>query len=248
MFHSERFPLHAIATCAGLVATLLAAPALAATENYVFSVSWEPAFCETHASKPECQAETASSFAANNFSLHGLWPQPASNQYCGVSSTDINYDKNGQWSLLPAVVLNSATQTQLQTDMPGTMSYLDRHEWIKHGTCSGYWQQDYFAPALSMLDSVNAGYLAAEVRSDIGYQVPLSYLKSAARQDFGTAADSAIEYLCTSISGYQYLTEIRFHLALPSPLPGSVQSQYLVRPTSASSGLCGSYVVIDWVQ
>jgi ribonuclease T2 len=229
----------------GLCAT---AATQAATENYVFSVSWEPAFCETHASKPECQAETSSSFAANNFSLHGLWPQPESKQYCGVSSTYINDDKNGQWNLLPAVVLNSSTETLLQTDMPGTMSYLERHEWIKHGTCSGYSQQNYFAPALSMLGGVNGGNLAAEVRSDIGYEVPLSYLKSAARQDYGSMADSAIEYLCTSISGYQYLTEIRFHLALPSPLPGSLQPSYLVKPTSASSGLCGSYVVIDWVQ
>src|SRR6266536_5805604 len=44
----------------------------------VLALSWQPSFCETHSSKPECAAETAASFEATHFTLHGLWPQPRS--------------------------------------------------------------------------------------------------------------------------------------------------------------------------
>src|SRR6202008_1275559 len=42
----------------------------------VLALSWEPSFCESHAAKPECAGETAESFEAAHFALHGLWPQP----------------------------------------------------------------------------------------------------------------------------------------------------------------------------
>lgn len=247
-FASALAPVSLLRAALPVLACLAAAGPASAAENYVFSVSWEPAFCETHMSKPECQNETSSDFAASNFSLHGLWPQAVS--YCGVSSTDKYNDTSGQWSLLPAVLLDASTRSWLDTDMPGTQSYLERHEWIKHGTCSGESQQSYFSTALSILYGVNNSNLAAEVRSDIGYVVPLSYLKQAARLDYGSAADNDMEYLCTSINGYQYLTEIRFHLALPQPLPGQILPEYLATPSqrASSSQLCGSNVVIDWVQ
>ena len=46
--------------------------------EYVLAVSWQPAFCEGHADKPECASQTEARFDASNLTLHGLWPQPRS--------------------------------------------------------------------------------------------------------------------------------------------------------------------------
>jgi ribonuclease T2 len=132
--------------CGAFAAIVLAsAPATQAAspvENYALAISWEPAYCISHGSYPECSSETPTRQDNKTFSLHGLWPQNES--YCGVSSANKKLDENGDWSQLPAVVLNASTEAALQVAQPGTMSYLDRHEWIEHGTCSGLSQQNYY--------------------------------------------------------------------------------------------------------
>jgi len=55
--------------------------------EYVFALSWQPAFCETKSSKTECRAQNPNEFDATNFTLHGLWPQPNGNSYCQVAAT-----------------------------------------------------------------------------------------------------------------------------------------------------------------
>src|SRR3546814_10932851 len=56
----------------------------AAADFFVLAVSWQPAFCETRPAKPECVTQDEDRFDASHFALHGLWPQPRGNVYCGV--------------------------------------------------------------------------------------------------------------------------------------------------------------------
>ena len=233
--------------CLASTALALASTAVHASspvENYALAISWEPAFCLQHSSKPECASETPSRHDAHYFSLHGLWPQSGS--YCGVSSKQKSEDENGQWSLLPAVVLHASTESLLQVDMPGTQSYLERHEWTEHGTCSGLSQQNFFAPALAMLDSINASNLGSTVSANVGGHVTLSQLQAAAKLDYGYYASTDIEYLCVNSGGKSYLEEVRFHMRLPNPLPTSVQSSYMAKPLrpASSTQLCKSSTAI----
>ena len=216
------------------------AQAASPVENYALAISWEPAFCLTVSGKPECASETASRQDAHAFSLHGLWPQSGS--YCGATATQKSNDQAGKWSLLPAVTLSAATEAALQIEEPGTQSYLERHEWIEHGTCSGLSQQNFFAPTLAMLNGINASNLGSTVAANVGGHVTLAQLQSAAALDYGPYAKVDIEYLCISSGGKSYLEELRFHMRLPSPLPSTVQSSYLAKPINpASAGqLCKS--------
>ncbi len=100
-------------------------------ECYILAVSWQPGFCETRPSKPECVSQTADRFDASNFTLHGLWPQPRANVYCNVAANVVNTDKAKNWGNLPALELEDATRTELNQVMPGSQSDLHRHEWIK---------------------------------------------------------------------------------------------------------------------
>ena len=229
--------------CLASTALALASTAASASspvENYALALSWEPAFCLTNPSKLECQTETPSRADNHQLSLHGLWPQSGS--YCGVSSTQKNEDENGQWNLLPAVVLQSSTEALLKVNEPGTMSYLDRHEWTEHGTCSGYSQQDFFAPTLAMQNGINASNLGSTIASHVGGKTTLTKLQNAAAIDYGQYAKIDIEYLCITSGGLSYLEEIRFHMRLPSPLPTTVQASYMAKPLqpASPSQLCKS--------
>ena len=237
--------LLARARVCGALAALAAAAvptahAASPVENYALAISWEPAFCLTVSGKPECSSETPSRQDAHVFSLHGLWPQSGS--YCGVSAAQKSADEAGKWSTLPAVTLQPATEAALQVEEPGTQSYLERHEWTEHGTCSGLSQQNFFAPTLAMLNSINASNLGSTVSANVGGHVTLAQLQTAAKLDFGTYASTDIEYLCISSGGKSYLEEVRFHMHLPSPLPTTVQSSYMAKPVrpASSSQLCKS--------
>jgi ribonuclease T2 len=228
------------AAALALVALAPAAHAASPVENYALAISWEPAYCISHGSYPECASETPSRQDNKTFSLHGLWPQ--SESYCGVSSANKKLDENGDWSQLPAVVLNASTEAALQIAQPGTQSDLDRHEWIEHGTCSGLSQQNYYTPMLAMLSSVNASNLGSTVSANVGGSLTLAQLQAAAKLDYGTYASTDIEYLCVKSGSKSYLEEVRLHMKLPSPLPSTVLSSYMAKPIepASSSELCKS--------
>ena len=222
------------------LASSTAARAASPVENYALAISWEPAYCISHGSYPECSSETPTRQDNKTFSLHGLWPQ--SESYCGVSAANKKLDENGDWSQLPAVVLNASTEAALKIAQPGTMSYLDRHEWIEHGTCSGLSQQAYYTPMLALLNSVNASNLGSTVSANVGGTTTLAKLQAAAKLDYGTYASTDIEFLCVSSGGKSYLEEVRLHMKLPSPLPSTVQASYMAKPIepASSSELCKS--------
>jgi len=188
--------------------------------EYVFALSWQPAFCETKPDKAECKAQTASGFDATHFTLHGLWPQPNGNFYCGVKASDRANDKPGRWGQLPAVELDTATRQELDQVMPGTRSDLERHEWIKHGTCSAKNQQDYFADAVRLLREVNASPVRALFEKSIGNELTSGQIRNAFDDAFGAGAGDRVRVSCVNDHGRRLIGEIT--LGLTGPIePGS---------------------------
>jgi ribonuclease T2 len=92
---------------------------------YVLSLSWSPSYCEAegeNANRQQCASGRPYAFV-----VHGLWPQfergfPAD---CGGSGDVDNDTARSLYDLMPS-------------------AGLIRHEWRKHGTCSGLSQADYF--------------------------------------------------------------------------------------------------------
>lgn len=97
---------------------------------WVLSLSWSPSYCEAEgedANRQQCGAGRSYAFI-----LHGLWPQYERGwpEHC---ETDQPLDVDGElmrgmYRLMPS-------------------SGLIRHQWRKHGTCSGLTQEEYFALA-----------------------------------------------------------------------------------------------------
>ncbi|QPC87339.1 ribonuclease [Mesorhizobium sp. NBSH29] len=93
---------------------------------YVLSLSWSPSYCEAEgedANRQQCSAGRPYAFV-----VHGLWPQyergyPAD---CTTEEREVS----------------SETLRTLYDIMPS--GGLIRHQWRKHGTCTGLSQKSYF--------------------------------------------------------------------------------------------------------
>ena len=163
----------------------------------MLAINWQPAFCETRPNRPECETQTSDRFDATHFTLHGLWPQPRSRDYCGVDAQTVMLDEDGDWDHLPEVELSAGLREALDERMPGTQSALERHEWITHGTCYGTDAEEYFTDAIDMLDVVNDSAVRRTVRRPTGKTVtPAGQVRAAFDEAFGAGAGERVRLAC----------------------------------------------------
>ena len=221
--------------CAALLVWLISPARAADNAFYLLAISWQPAFCEGQFHKRECLTQTADRFDASHFTLHGLWPQPRSREYCGgVDPRDIRADENGRWDLLPETRLTSATWLDLQIKMPGTQSLLDRHEWIKHGTCyPGGKAETYFRDSLRLLDEINGSGVRDYFARMTGKTVRLSDIRLRFDEAFGPGAGDRIRIACKDDGQRRLITEITIGLR------GNPSSEGLANLMLASRGTNG---------
>ncbi|MDE2385680.1 MAG: ribonuclease [Alphaproteobacteria bacterium] len=206
---------------------------------YAFALSWEPTFCEAMRDKAECKAERPSSWEATHFTLHGLWPQPRRNQFCGVDPKLAALDDQHQWESLPEPELSPATKAALAKAMPGTQSVLERHEWIKHGTCypAGNAEQ-YFKDEIRLAGEVNASPVQALFAANIGKQVSADQIRAAFDQAFGAGAGSKVQVECDRqgrLSG--------FTMNLRGDIPGGADLKTLLAAGDDAQNKCDGGMV-----
>lgn len=195
------------------------------SKQYIFSLSWHDGFCTTHKKKKECQK----SFLNNDFVLHGLWPQPKNSQYCGVDKKYIGMDKNKQWYMLPEPKLTIQTQNELAKYMPAVMSNLDRHEWIKHGVCSGLSEELYFKNSLSLTKDFIQSPLASYIAKHKGDTITFVEVKKMADISFGVGSGEKIEMICDNNKN---LTEMRLSIgSIDKGLNLGLKSGLTIRPS-----------------
>ena len=181
--------------------------------THVLAVSWEPAFCEEKGEKAECQRETEQSFEATHFSLHGLWPQPEGKYYCGVDRALKDADRRNHWGDLPEPDLSAATHDRLAAEMPGVLSGLERHEWIKHGTCFGADANTYFNREAELAEQLNASTARELFATKIGQSVSLADIRGVFDTAFGAGAGARVVVHCQGSGGQREISELIIYLA-----------------------------------
>ena len=212
---------------------LLATPAMAQDRTqYVLAISWQPAFCETRPDRPECESQTKDRFDAGNFSLHGLWPQPRSRDYCGVDARTVALDEAGDWDLLPDPEISGQLRDELDVMMPGTQSGLDRHEWIKHGTCYDGDAEAYFGDSLDLLDAVNETAVHDLFADNIGKRLTQAQIREAFDEAFGDGAGDRVRLSCVTDGNRRLIDELTIGLTGRPEGPDSFGDLILAaRPT-----------------
>ncbi len=92
-------------------------------DYYLFTLSWSPEHCsEARHDSSQCGTDRHYSFV-----VHGLWPQ---------------YEKGYPESCSTSRQIPENVVEEMQDIMPSR--HLIKHEWQKHGTCSGLKVKDYF--------------------------------------------------------------------------------------------------------
>lgn len=178
-----------------LTAALLCGGAAAANKNksvgepgafdyYALALSWSPSYCATNGGRDPNQCGSGRRLG---FVLHGLWPQ-----------YDNGYPQNCSREPLP-----DGVRQQYEAIYPSPK--LVRHEWSKHGTCSGLTPQQYLALSAKLKDAivVPAAYRAP----DQPVRVTAAQFKEAFRTANARLADDAIVPFCGGAG--RFLREIR---------------------------------------
>ena len=164
--------------------------------SYLLALTWQPSFCETHGNKKECRTQTTNRYDASHWSLHGLWPQPRNNAYCGVSRNDKGIDRNKRWHLLEPLKLSQKTATDLAFIMPAVASNLHRHEWIKHGTCYGTDAETYYSDSIYLTKQINDSIVGKLFNKGVGKHVTLKQVRQHFDKAFGDGAGSKVDMRC----------------------------------------------------
>jgi ribonuclease T2 len=179
--------------------------------RFILAASWEPAFCQTNQKKAECRNQSSDNHDATNFSLHGLWPMRQ--EYCDVSEDLKQADRGRDWKDLPPVQLSQDVKTKLDKVMPGTQSGLERHEWIKHGTCTKLSADQYFAIAAGLIAELNTSAVRDLFAQNIGRELDAESIKAAFDQSFGEGANARIKMSCRRVGNVRMISELTIGLS-----------------------------------
>lgn len=240
-----------------LLGVALFATRAAAEDSYLLALTWQPGFCTERAGLAECKLAAQ---AAPRLVLHGLWPdwdvngdgrRNADDSFClsgasnrkAMMALDAGSGKGGDWLKLPPVKLSEASSGDLALAMPGTVAGLDRHEWWKHGTCSGLEAEDYFATAIVLLREVERGSLARAIVAAAGGKLERRALLDAFEADFGADAARALALDCAKSGGDTALQEIRIRLKRAGIAQGLTAAALAV-PAKAARGDCAAEIRI----
>jgi ribonuclease T2 len=203
---------------------------------YVLALSWEPAFCKAMQGKTECKNETASSYEASHLSLHGLWPQPRRNVFCGVDPATAALDDQHQWEKLPAPQISAETKAALDKVMPGTQSVLERHEWIKHGTCyAGGSAEQYFKDEIRLVNDVNQSAVQAFMAANIGKTIEAADLRAKFNEAYGVGAGDRVRVSCSKDGMISEIT-----IGLKGDIPAGTSLKDLIAASETTDAGCPS--------
>ena len=208
--------------------------------HFLLAISWQPAFCETHRLKPECRTQAPERYDSTHFSLHGLWPQPIENAYCGVNMVTKSLDRKKKWHLLPRPKLSKSLRNRLRQSMPGTASSLERHEWIKHGTCYSDGPEEYFSESLKLLEQVNSSALRDKLTANIGTTIDRNTVIGLFENSFGSGTGKFMGLRCDRGGR---LTEIWINLY--GKIEDSTRLAELLQNARPGRSNCRNTIMID---
>jgi len=206
-------------------------------KNYLLAISWQPAFCQSHQSKLECETQTEDRYDATHLSLHGLWPQPRNNAYCNVSDKDKSIDRRNAWHLLDPLGLTEETFVELFVSMPGVASHLQRHEWIKHGTCYSDSAEIYYKDVLKVMHKIDDTNISVLFTDNIGKKITAEQIRNAFDEAFGEGSGEKVNVKCSKGLIVELWVNLKGDINKDDNLSRLLQNAPVVNNVSCESGM-----------
>lgn len=224
---------------------------------YVLSLIWRSAFCAEaeNAGLKECQpGVTAMPLMLDGLSpywdINGDRRRDDGDRYCLADSVErerlmaIDKAAKNEWSALPEAPISLATRDALAITMPRVLSAIDRHEWLKHGTCAGLSADAYFALAMKLAAEVRDGPFGEAIADHAGEIVERKILTRVFRQRYGKERLNALTLNCEKgPNGKDMLVEVRLRIRRDRVDRGVVGSSLDI-PDKEKRGSCGRKFLI----
>lgn len=207
--------------------------------EYVLTISWHPAFCETKPYLTECRNVRGSDYTADHFALHGLWPQD--DEYCGVGLEIIEIDEANRWDELPPIEVSDATWRDLVRVMPGTEDSLERHEWVLHGRCAGASAETFFRRSIALVEEINGSAVRDLLARNIGRHVSRNQIRAAFDAAFGDGAGRKVRLDCEADDDRDLVFELRINLEGPAMEATSLRD--LIHAARNASAGCNGGII-----
>lgn len=181
----------------------------ASSSSALLVLTWAPSLCKVDPSNQGCQSGHVGKLG-QKIILHGLWPQPSSEQFCDVSKTVV--DRGRDPKDLPAVDLPVEVRSDLQSLMSDA-SVMVPHEWYTHGTCSGVPPAEYFGDAVTLTDQ--AGKVLGPIfESAENGRLSAGSVRDRFNAEFGEGAGKRVSLTCREVDEDGIIV-YEVHLSLP---------------------------------
>ncbi len=154
---------------------------------YLLDITHEAAWCEDgNERRGQCRQVDRTLANKRPLVLHGLWPE---NLRPGAYPTECGS---------AALVLSNDLRQRLDRVMPGTMEGLDKHEWRKHGTCTGLDAETYYTEAVRWTERLGRA-LNGPVRAAAGGRTSAATLRAGIAASDPALADSVV-FMCKNLA------------------------------------------------
>lgn len=166
-------------------------------------LTWAPSLCAVETSASGCQSGRVAEFG-QSFVLHGLWPQPRSQQYCGIAKKEAARQRKPL--PLPPDLMNRLKVMMSDADV------MTRHEWYAHGSCAGVTPAEYFGIAIELADQAIA-ILGPMFDHAAGRHLTARSVRDAVDAQAGAGAGGRVALVCRGAQGAeQVVYEVRLSL------------------------------------
>jgi ribonuclease T2 len=163
-----------------------------------FVVTWGPSLCEVDPKNLGCAGGNVGRMG-RTMVLHGLWPQPSANQYCGVPDDVAERARNIHSGDVPPLTLSQEVRDDLQSRLSDA-AVMAPHEWYAHGTCSGVDPDVYFGDAAALTDQARR-VLDPVFATAEGGRLALNDIRATFEAEFGAGAGDRVRMTCRNVTG-----------------------------------------------
>lgn len=175
-------------------------------------LTWGPSLCTAEPTNAGCTSGHVEA-QGSTWLLHGLWPQPIDNQYCGVPKEIARRAGDLNGSHMPSVDIGDDVRNTLQP-MMSDATRLAPHEWYAHGTCAGVTPDVFFSDAAALTEQ--ARKVLDPIFTDAeGGRLELSAVRERFDAEYGVGAGERLRLTCRNVTG-QGSVAYEMHLSLPA--------------------------------
>ncbi len=126
--------------------------------------------------------------------------------------------------------------------MPGTLSLLERHEWIKHGTCyPGSGAEQYYKDSIRIMQAINSSKVQELVAARVGRTVSGQQIRQAFDELFGAGAGERLRVACNTDGNRTLIVEIT--LGLRGDISSGADVGELIRASAPTDAGCPSGII-----